>query len=193
MKIMPGIIIFSLLVASCTLSTSAPHTSHSVPPGCNSYCDFVVNMNDHLLVFPLSFNGFVFFYAYKTDTVLSTPEGGERWKITFEYRRNDRRNQKLKLYLSNALGVKFQPSGRWKGTLTKRETVLNKYMAKYERLLSIDSSDHCSLFWHVGDVSMLLTLDVCDMEADNMAALTNNLIPVSRAKQMCESTPSAYK
>jgi len=150
-------------------------------------------MNGHLFVFPPSFDGFDFFCAYETDSALSTSKGDKRWEITFEYRRKDKHNQRLKLSLSNALGMEYQPLGNWKGTLTKNEVVLSKYTAKYKRLLAVAGTDYCSLFWHVGDVSMLLTLDVCDMGADDMAALTNNLVPVSQATQMCESTPSVHK
>lgn len=77
--------------------------------------------------------------------------------------------------------------------MTKSIVVLNKYHAQYERLLSADGNDFCSVFWSVRDASMLITVNACNEGMDDISALANNLVPVSEAKQMCKAAHSTRK
>lgn len=192
-RILVIVMFSSLLISSCAPSLSVTPTPYSVPPDCNPYCELVSEMSDNLFVFPLSFDGFDFFCSYKTNNFLSSSGTDDRWMIAFEYRRGGSYNQRLKLSISNAIGMKYQPVGSWKGKISKNAVVLNKFDAQYERLLSADGYDYCSLFWRVGDTSMLITVDACNAGVDDMSALTNNLMPVSQAKQMCKAAHSTRK
>jgi len=183
-------ILLTLLLTSCSRIAPITHNAHATLPDCTQYCNIISNLDDKLYVFPLRFDKFTLFCASMKNELTPGSGSEKRWTIAFEYHGQENMPHRLMLHISNALEMKKQPFRDWKGSLRKDVNVMHTYSAKYEKLLATDGNDYCSLTWRVGDVSMLLDLDPCDIEPDEMIALTNYLVPVSQAKQMCRITPT---
>ncbi len=110
-----------------------------------------------------------------------------RWMVTLEYR-NAKNNGHLEISECNALGLAVSPVGNWKGSVAGDVMVWGTSRAKFEKWLSANGKgkDFCSLSWRKNGVSILMTLDGCDMNISEMADLADHLVSASKAMEACK-------
>jgi len=186
------LLLVASLVAACGGPSTNPDAIASSPPpagSCGTFCSSLRRVGREVLVLPDGSGGYEF--SCLTTPNMNPSDGkvsNGRWMVTLEYRDAEENGRHLQISESNALGLAVSPVGNWKGSVTGDVTVQGTSRAKFEKWLSADGKgkDFCSISWRKDGVSILMTLDGCDMSLSEMADLADHLVSASEAIEACK-------